>query len=129
VKIVATTESVVPMPNNRPEEKISEKIKVEGNSVIVLTFNASPGMGKTYFVDYLQKNIDKDTHVQVVKSDTIQAKAFSAELFDESVSNIFEARKKLYNKNFKSNVSDMCKNLKPGCNLLIIDKCNNGPKM
>lgn len=123
----ASTNPTKAVPNKRKEESIPERRKVEGNSVVILTFNASPGMGKTHFVDFLQKNIDRDIHVQVVKSDSIQAKAFAGVADSEQQGNSFELKKKLYTSNFKSSVLEMCQSLKPGLNLLIIDKCSNGP--
>lgn len=99
------------------------------NSVIFQLFCGFPGLGKSYFVNYIQASMDKlDIHIQGQTSDAIWK-----DLIDKSESNlpapeIMKLNAKTYEKTMKGQMIKMSSSLRPGKNLIIIDKCNNSEK-
>jgi mannose/fructose/N-acetylgalactosamine-specific phosphotransferase system component IIB len=98
-----------------------------------LTFIGFPGLGKSYFSEYLSKNLGSDVNVQGVKSDLIWKSLIEDASGEKSKANIFSNKGGIKNhsiKKYKSRLHScmvkMCGRLKPGRNMICIDKCNNG---
>jgi hypothetical protein len=95
-----------------------------------VTFVGFPGLGKSYFTEYLYKNLGSDVNVQGVKSDAIWKSVIDDASGGKSNANVFSNKGsiKKYQSRLHKCIVKMCGRLKPGRNMICIDKCNNGEK-
>lgn len=112
------------------DSKIEEKQAPIDTTVTYITFIGIPGLGKSYLAKYIisENVLGEDVHVQGVKSDAVWKSIVDSNKNGMEISEIFKKKGKQYQQKMKGLIMKMCSNLKPGKNVLLIDKCNNGDK-
>lgn len=118
------------LPNDKKNSKIGESQADAETTVTYITFIGIPGLGKSYLSKYIisENILGEDVHIQGVKSDSVWKSIIDRYSNNMAKNDIFKRKGRQYNKKIKGLVEKMCSNLKPGKNVLVIDKCNNGDR-
>lgn len=110
-----------------------------GTSVVFVLFCGLPGIGKSYFCDFIHENLSNNgVNIQIIKGDAIWTKIIEksdggadnsdSELLNEQ-SQKFDNKLKTYERKLRKEVKSCCENIKLGRNQIQIDKNNLNEKL